>query len=397
MKPGAGHVLIVGAAHIDVIADYAAAAAGRLDKAGDVRYSIGGTGYNLAVNLGQDGVAVAIVCVLKHNSFSAVWTRERLEAANVDCRWVETSAAVPESGFVGIRRDGQLEGAVTASAIAHHTFNAARLRQAVGGARVVVVDCNLDAVQLSAVIALAQELARPVVVACVSDTKVRRLLQQAPAKPLDLVALNEGELHAAGLALDDAPRAEQASAACAALHTQTLLVTRGERGHVVLGRDGAVQVFPAPTNVAVQSTSGAGDALLAGIVGDWWRHNRLDCAAAQPHALLLVAKALAQPAATAGALAVDADFAQLARIAVRQVPWWRRVLSNELGVAATLVAALLAGWQIFGPRASASAAITAARPAAAAASAPLPAPTATPAPPPAPSSATAASAAPAPR
>ncbi len=361
----AGCVLVVGAAHIDVIADYAAASGGRLDKAGTVRYSIGGTGYNVAVDLGQDGVEVALVCVVKRDSFSAVWTRERLKAANVDARWVETSAAVPESGFVGIRRDGQLETAVTASAIEQHTFNAERLQRAVAAAKLVVVDCNLDAVQLKSVIALAQRLRRPVVVACVSDAKVRRLQQQSPAEPVDLVALNDVEARAAGLVLDDVPTAAQAQAACAALRARMAIVTRGERGHVALADDGGVRCYAAPANVVVASTSGAGDALLAGVVGHWWRSGRLDVDAAHDHAMLLVAKTLALPAATAGALAVDADFAQLARIAVSAVPWWRRGLSTEVGVAATLVATLIAAWQFAGPRpATGSAAAASAAPAA---------------------------------
>lgn len=330
-------VLVIGAAHIDVMADFRSALDGRVDKAGEVRYSVGGTAYNIAVNLGQDSVPVAIVCVLKQNSFSSVWIRERLIRANVGSEYVELSPSIAESGFVGLRRDGKLASAVTASAVENHTFDIERLRSATDQAAIVVAECNLDVVQLGNVIALAQAKGKPVAVAAVSDTKIERLLRLRPDRDLDLVIMNQAELDATGLALDTSDPASVALV-CRALHTRCAVVTRAAAGHVALDADGRVQTFAAVAPSTIASSSGAGDALLAGILAHWQRNGRLDVAGADDHAMELVQKVLRQPAATAGALAVDADFAQLARIAVQEAPLWRRMLSQEVGVAAALIA-----------------------------------------------------------
>jgi pseudouridine kinase len=340
-----GFVLVVGAAHIDVMADYRSRDALRLDKVGKVRYSIGGTGYNIAVNLGQDAVPVALVCVLKKNSFSSVWIRERLEGANVDTKFVELSAQIPESGFVGIRRDGDLEGAVTASAIESHTFRTDALRSAIKASALVVVDCNLDAVQLGTVVALAQESARPVVVAAVSDSKVLRLRGLA-GSPLDLIAMNERELGALGFDVGCADRPDVARGWCDSLHARSILITRAVRGHLVVNADGGVRSFPAPPTTDIVSTSGAGDALLAGLLAHWYRTGVFDPGGAQRHAMVMVDKALRQPAPTTGALAADADFTNLARIAVREVPLWRRLLTQEIGVLAAVIGLPLAAIQV---------------------------------------------------
>lgn len=76
-------VLVIGDAHIDVIADYLPGSP-YLDKPGEVRYGIGGTAFNIAINLGQHGIPTTLLAVLKRGSFSSVWIEERLCSANVN-------------------------------------------------------------------------------------------------------------------------------------------------------------------------------------------------------------------------------------------------------------------------------------------------------------------------
>jgi len=151
------YVLVAGAAHLDVIADYTAANQSRLDKIGQVRYAVGGTGYNISINLGQAGVPVAFLTLLKKNSFSSTWIRERLESTKkINTEFVDLSPRISESGFIAIRQDGQLVTAVTSSAIGEHSFPAATVDQAVKRSRFVVMECNLAVDQMSLLLDAAQ-------------------------------------------------------------------------------------------------------------------------------------------------------------------------------------------------------------------------------------------------
>jgi sugar/nucleoside kinase (ribokinase family) len=276
-----------------------------------------------------------------------VWIRERLDSAGVGQSFVDLSDHVAESGFVATRRDGKMESAVTSSAIAHHTFRKDRIDAAVAAARLVVLDCNLTVEQLSLFVDAAQRAERPVIVTAVSDSKVRRIAQLAPAKPLDLVSMNELEATAAGIVDIEHADHEAVALACDALHAANVLVTRGARGHVVLRSSGQRESFAAPEVETVVSPTGAGDALVAGVAAHWFRHGRLDLQQAQPTIGMLVRKVLEQPGATAGSLAVDADFAKLARIAIREGPWLQRFLTQEVGVAAAVVALLVGVVQVW--------------------------------------------------
>ena len=339
--PPGDHVLVVGAAHIDVMADYEAAAAQRVDKAGLVRYSVGGTAYNIAVDLGQVGIPTMLMTVLKQPSFSSVWIRERLEAANVGTQFVELSEHVAESGFVALRRAGVMESAVTHSAVEHHTFRRDRLEKAIAAARIVVLECNLAPEQITLVAQLAQRAGRPVVVAAVSDTKVRRIGQTLSDVPFDLVSMNALEAQAIGIDIETLVAGPAATALCAKMRARQVVVTCSEHGHRRVDASGKIESFAAPDIDGVVSPTGAGDALLAGIVAHAFRHG-LDVSAAKSTADLLVRKVLGQAGATSGSLAVDADYARLARIAMREGPWINRFLTAEVGVAATVVIGLVA-------------------------------------------------------
>lgn len=358
-------VLVVGAAHIDVMADYESATAPRVDKAGLVRYSIGGTAYNIAVDLGQFGVPTALMTVLKQPSFSSVWIRERLESANVRTEFVDLSEHLAESGFVALRRDGVMETAVTHSAVEHHTFRPARVDKAVASARIVVLECNLAAEQITFLANVAQRAGRPVVLAAVSDTKVRRIPRTLADAPFDLVSMNALEASALGVDIETLVPGPDAAAFCATLRARQVIVTCGEHGHRLVESGGAVQAFAAPDVDRVVSPSGAGDALLAGVVGHAFGHG-LDVRAARSTADLLVQKVLGQDGATAGSLAVDADFARLARIAVREGPLVKRYLTAEAGVAASLVALALGVLQVWYAKHADDLATAAAAPASAA-------------------------------
>jgi sugar/nucleoside kinase (ribokinase family) len=298
---------------------------------------VGGTGYNLAINLSQAGIPVGFLTVLKEHSFSSVWIRERLEGAGVHTDLIQLSDHIIESGFVGIRCDGHLQTAVTATAVGEYVFRADVLEEAVRHARLVVFDCNLAVDQMALIIEYGTRYNRPVAVAGVSDTKVVRLLDLGQHKPFDLVVLNDIEAKA----VLSHESHSQLDHACVELQAEHVIVTSGPNGYTVISKGGAPKHYRAPQVERIESRTGAGDALLAGIVAHWYRHRRLDFDEAVPSIALFVRKVLQQPGATVGSLATDVDFGLLARIAVRNGPLWKRMLSPEMGVAAGIVVTIL--------------------------------------------------------
>jgi sugar/nucleoside kinase (ribokinase family) len=334
------YVLVAGAAHLDVIADYKLANQSRLDKIGQIRYAVGGTGYNITINLGQAGVPVAFLTLLKKNSFSSAWIRERLESSGVDTDFVELSPRISESGFIAIRQDGQLETAVTSSAIGEHSFPAATVDEAVKHARFVVLDCNLAGDQLSLFLESARRHEKPVAVAAVSDSKVLRLVEIGDHQQIDLVALSEHEL--AAVFADQPPEDKDNPARiCERLKAKQVIVTAGINGYVVVTSAGGVKRYSAPQVDNIVSTTGAGDALLGAALADWYKRQSLDFDNSVASIATAIRKVLQQPGATVGSVATDIDFANLAKIAIRDKPFWGRLLSVEVGTAAGILVAIL--------------------------------------------------------
>lgn len=117
------YILVVGATHPDIFADYETDQEDRIDKIGEITYSIGGTAYNIAVNIARNYVDVALFTIIKKDSLFAGPILDRLEANRVNTSFVETSEYIPESGFIGIREEGRLVSAVTASGITDVSLN----------------------------------------------------------------------------------------------------------------------------------------------------------------------------------------------------------------------------------------------------------------------------------
>jgi sugar/nucleoside kinase (ribokinase family) len=332
------YILVVGAAHIDVLADYKSAEQAQMDKVGSVRYSIGGTSYNIAINLAQSGIPVSLLTVLKKNSFSATWIRERLEGAGVQSQFIQVSDHLPESGFVAFRSDGVLKSAVTSTAVAEYTFQARLIDEAMGRARFVVMDCNLAVDQMSLLLDCARRHNRPVAIAAVSDSKVTRILQLEDHQLIDIVVLNDLEARAVA----SPETGDSAQNLCGRLGAKYVVVTHGAGGYQVISESGqSAKQYAAPQIERIVSQSGAGDALFAGILAYWYRHQTLDFDGAKSTIANSVRRVLQQPGATLGSLATDVDFARLARIAVRDEPFWKRIFSPEIGVATSIIVAIL--------------------------------------------------------
>ncbi len=288
-------IAVVGSAHLDVIADSEDTT---LDRPGTVRYSIGGSAYNMAVNLARAGRVTYMVTVLKQHSILTPLILSKLHRSGIDTGYVrkiaglERDAAVKGSdlragGFVAHRRGGDLTGGVTDCVIeklqfAENSMEWQLVRGAVNRCTTAVVDSNLNASGVCAVLTIAKRGNRPVVLAAVSERKIRNIVNvrgiteaafAVCANELEIASLDEDFAEKK----DPSRRKREATAfldgkladpdfgprLCKMLHARAVAVTRGKMGAVILFEEGGSFVLSAPAVNSVVSTTGAGDAFCA--------------------------------------------------------------------------------------------------------------------------------------
>lgn len=327
-------VLVIGAAHIDVMADYDSAHSRALDRIGEVRYAIGGTGYNIAIDLAQAYVRTSLVTVLKKSSFSSLWVKTRLAEAGVSLDLIQTSERVPESGFVAIRKDRELELAVTSTAIASVALPIDVIESAIENCCLIVADCNLSEDQLALITRSANHHKRPILVAGVSDSKASRIAGLDDHARVDVFSINELEF----LSLFAKPlgslSTEDIKSSCARVHSNFMLVTRSEHGYVVLSSDGRAKEYKAPSIGRYVSSTGAGDATLAAVAAYWYHNRSFDWDGASALIARMVRKVIEEEGATPGSLASEVDFKILVETVAREVPrsFYERIMQSHLAV-----------------------------------------------------------------
>ena len=294
--PSDGYVLVVGAAHPDIFADYERSETGHIDKVGELQYSIGGTAYNIAINLSQKYVDVALYTYIKEDSIFADLITKRLDRNGVNTEYVQYDAHMPESGFVGIREDGELVSAVTASGITEAVFDEAALETAVRDASLVVLDCNLAETQIALTVRLAEKHGTRTIASGVSETKSTRI-EAAPSE-VTVFSMNDDE--ACHFFDVDRITPENLLPLVADSPANTVVVTEGRDGYMV--SDGTTtNTYDAPETKPTGSASGTGDALLAAIAHSIHETGRLQWADASDRITEYVTDVLDHEGSTVGA------------------------------------------------------------------------------------------------
>ena len=300
-------VVAIGGANIDVLGR----AFGPLAKAdstpGEVRLAPGGVARNVAENLARLGVNAHLVSVVGADSFGEQLLRAT-QAAGVGVSAVSRvhegrtgsylSLHGPQGELACAINDMQLLDALTPEALAAHWALFC-------GASSLVMDCNLSADSLACL--LNGDLKAPIFVDAVSAAKCLRIKPWLPR--IHTLKLNRLE---AQTLLGWAPieggaqaRIDWAQGAALALHdlgVSNVVLSLGAQGAAWCGVDGPCG-HSAGRLLEVVNTTGAGDALLAGLV---FAHLRqMPLAQAVPWALRCAEITLQSPTANAANLSVE--------------------------------------------------------------------------------------------
>jgi sugar/nucleoside kinase (ribokinase family) len=261
-------IVVFGSCHLDVWGDVKDSEPGVIDQPGSIAYSVGGTAYNIAHNLSSRGLPVAIFSYIRAGSAVSDYILRRIREAGISDYYLQRVINFPESAFIAHRINGELVSAVSSMAIeTHGRFEHAQVRDAIKKSRVVVIECNLSETQIELISRLAVREERPVLCAAVSEPKASRILASyRPAHGAGLLAVCMNDYEFATIA-KKCGISDEVAEILEKLNSRAVFITRGAAGYDILSVDTTIRThFPAPRVTTLVNTSGAGDALLSGLI-----------------------------------------------------------------------------------------------------------------------------------
>ena len=260
---GTGYVLAVGAANMDITGSTTYALTPGDSCPGQVRCAAGGVARNVAENLARLGLDVRLLSALGDDLYGRSLL-EHTRNAGVDMRWCRVWPGLSTSTYVSLHGlDGEMAAAVNDMAILEHVTPESLLPHAdlLRGADALLLECNLPAAALAWLFARAGAV--PVYVDAVSAAKCLRVLPWL--ERVHTLKVNQIEAQA----LWGQPLHTDAAIIAAArwLHTQGVqhvVLSLGRRG--LYWSDGHQSGWQAAVPVQVVNATGAGDALMAGLL-----------------------------------------------------------------------------------------------------------------------------------
>ena len=258
------YVVAIGAANMDINCSTNHVLVAGDSTPGLVRYAAGGVARNVAENLARLGHAVVFLSAVGDDAGGSALL-EHTQRAGVDTSNCWTVAGAATSSYMSLHgADGDMAFAINDMAILDQITPAllAGQSQKLLHASALLVDCNLSEAALEWLFTYAHDT--PVFVDPVSAFKCPRL---APwLHRVHTLKANRLEAQTLwGQAVDSDADVEQAARWLHAQGVQRVVLSLGERGVYWSAHDGA-SGWQEAIPVAVVNATGAGDALLAGLM-----------------------------------------------------------------------------------------------------------------------------------
>lgn len=253
------HVLVVGGANVDVVAQSTGAFTAGTSNPGRAYSSAGGVGRNIAANLGRLGVPTTLIAAFGNDTFGTRLKNETI-AASVDLAH-SVDLEMPSGSYLAmLDANGELVGAVS-DMVATESLRAEHVpEEVVVSASYVVLDANLSAEMLEHVCRNAAAHDVPVVIDPVSVPKADRVVKALHAGPVHTITPTRAEL----VALTGEDDLGRGVAALHDLGVGRVWVREGASGSTLFARASATHVPAA--SAEVRNVTGAGDAMAAAYV-----------------------------------------------------------------------------------------------------------------------------------
>ena len=257
-------VTVVGGANMDIVARTRLPLAPADSTPGQVACAAGGVARNVAENLARLGHSTHLISVVGDDVFGQTLL-QTTRSAGVEVSGCAVLPHARTATYLSVHGpDGDMAMAVNDMAIIEHITPGFLQAQApaLRAAACLVLDCNLPATALACLFDLAAGV--PVFADGVSVAKCVRLLPWLAR--IHTLKVNQLEVQAlSGLAVNNMADAQQAAAQLNLRGVAQVVVSMGAQGACWCNARGETgQRAPAP--VAVVNTSGAGDAMLSGLV-----------------------------------------------------------------------------------------------------------------------------------
>ncbi len=314
-----GPVVVAGGLNTDILSRPHAPLQPATSNPAHTTFSPGGVGRNLAHNLALLGVPTRLLGAVGKDMFGESLL-SLTAASGVDVSGVVRRPGPSGSYLAVLTERGELVYGLSSMALTAQ-LGPADVPQWAGlldGAGLLIVDANLPIALVAFLLEAAHERGVPVALEPVSAPKAGRLRALlSPARPLWLLTPDRAEL--AALSQTDLSAAGDAELLAAARQLrqrgiQAVLLTLGRRGSWLVG-EGEGQLLHTPARQAqVLDVTGAGDALLAGLIAALWRG--LDWPEALTEAHLSAALTIEAPGAVRADLSPGLIAAQGARPAL---------------------------------------------------------------------------------
>lgn len=263
-------VLAVGAANMDVAGTTPHTLTRGDSTPGRIRHAPGGVARNVAENLARLGNPTTLVSAVGDDLFGrSVLAQTRAAGVNVDACWILAGQATstyvslhgPDGDMAAAINDMSILQCITPERLVLHTNLVSR-------AEVLMLDGNLGEAALAYLFGQARDT--PVFVDPVSAFKCRRFLPWlGRVHTLKANRLEAGAL--CGRPVDTDAAVVAAASWLQAQGVRQVVLSLGERGVYWSGRDGP-GAWQLPPRVQVVNTTGAGDALMAGLVHGHLHH-----------------------------------------------------------------------------------------------------------------------------
>lgn len=272
------NLLIIGAAHLDIVADYKENDS-LLDKRGSLNISLGGSAYNIVANLCSNTYKISFLTVLNSSSISGEIIYNTLNKLNINTDYIINTPIPCESGFVAFTKDYVNQSTVSSTLIEKVDIRNT-LEQAIAKANVIVIDCNLSRLQIEQITNISSHTKIPIFVCAVSVMKMREATEISNDFPYPYYLFSMNNLEATEFlkfkgfhnSWEKISNKEEIRALCSIFKSKNVVITNGSKGYKVFSYTGKAQNFTV-SPLDTKYSLGAGDALLSAIVHHYITNN----------------------------------------------------------------------------------------------------------------------------
>lgn len=264
-------LLIIGAAHLDIVADYNEKDS-LLDKRGKLNISLGGSAYNIVANLCSNNYRISFLTALNSASISGEIIHNTLTKLNINTDYIINTPIPRESGFVAFTKDYVNQSTVSSTLIEKVDIGH-KLSKAIPQSDVIVIDCNLSKSQIEQIVNISSINKLPIFVCAVSVMKMREATEISNKTPYPYYLFSMNNLEATEFLKfkrikknwEEINNEKDVANLCYLLKSKNVVITNGSEGYKVFSYNGTTRDFkvqPLDTKYSL----GAGDALLSAIV-----------------------------------------------------------------------------------------------------------------------------------